>query len=121
MENKADKVHICRQRIQFVRQPLTLRSGSFVERTVKHQQERVGGTGGVVTIILQIRETLEVVRERDLLIAVKIMISQCRINRYFVFAPDSSFFVPDLPVIHIVALVGNIAADGDEGGMSIRN
>src|ERR1700730_6784175 len=76
---------------------------------------------GVVTAILQFREALEVVRERDLLIAGKIMVSQRGINGYLVFAPHRGFLVPDAPVIRVRTIVGNIAANGYERGVSVRN
>src|SRR5579859_6114743 len=52
MEDQADEIHIDWQRIEFLNQPLTLRAGGLIERTIEHQQERVSGARRIVAIVL---------------------------------------------------------------------
>src|SRR5271170_3241089 len=95
-------------------EPLPLRSSGLIERTVEGKQKRVGETYRVITVALQIRKALEVVREGNLLIAIEVMVPESRINRNLFCPPYRGFLVPDLPIIQIVALVDNIAAHGNE-------
>ena len=53
----------------------------YQEHEVHFAGNGVGAADRVVDALFQLRETLEIVGESDLLVAMMIMVAQCRINR----------------------------------------
>src|SRR5215472_19204882 len=51
----------------------------------------------------------------------QVVITQGGVNRNAGFTPHGCFIVPDLPVVLIIAIVGNIPADRNKGWMSSGN
>ena len=69
VEHNEDEINTFRQRIQFTRQPLPLRTGNFVQRTVEHKHQRIGRTDRVIAAVLQVGEALEIICQGDFFVA----------------------------------------------------
>src|SRR5256885_7381363 len=121
VENNEHEVDIACDRIEFMPEPLSLCAQRLAERTVKHQEERVRGAHRVVAASAELRKVVEVVIERNVLVAMKIVIAESGINRNFFLAPNASFHVPNVPIIRVRTVVGNVATNADEGRMRICN
>src|SRR5271165_2203948 len=113
MEKKKNEVNVGRDVIELVGQPLALRSGGFVERAIEREDEGIASPDRVIAAVLQIREALEIIAQRDFLFAVQIVISESRIDRNFLFPQDAGLAVPDLPVVGVVPVIDDIAGEAD--------
>src|ERR1700720_3582230 len=49
------------------------------------------------------------------------MIAQRRVDRNLFLAPDAGLRVPNLPVIHVVTVVDDVAAERDECGVDLSD
>src|ERR1700730_1829344 len=121
MKNQEDEINIRRNAIELFRQPLALRTGSLIERTAEHQHQRIGSAHRVIAIVLKRREAVEIIRQGNCLIAMKIVVSERRVNRDTSLPPDFSFAVPDFPVVCVVSVIGDVATDRDECWIGLGN
>src|ERR1700730_7893273 len=119
VQNNKDELDIGGNGIELLGQPLALPTGDFFERTVEDEYERIGGTDGVVSTLFQVREMLEIISQSHFPTAVKIVVAERWIHRDPPLTPQSSFGIPDLPVIRIIAVVNDVTSNGDECGIDI--
>src|SRR5580700_5776634 len=119
VQNNKDKLDVGGNVIELFVQPLALRTRDFLARAVENECERIGGTDGVISTLFQVREMLEIVCQSHFLTAVKIVVAERRINRDAPLTPQSSFGIPSMPVIGVVAVVNDVASDGNERGIGI--
>ena len=66
-------------------------------------------------------EALEILRKRHRLTTMKIVIPQCGIYRDSPLPPHFSLCVPDFPIVAVISVVRDVAADGNERGVGLRN
>src|SRR5271156_3298822 len=121
VKNNKNEVYITRKMVQLLGEPLPLRAGSLVLRAVQHHRQHVGGADGIIAVVLQVREVLEIIGERNSLIAVELMVAERRINRNLFLSPPCGFAVPHLPVVLIGAFIDEVASERDERGIGLGN
>src|SRR5579863_5044832 len=121
MEHEKYEIHVRGDVIEFVGQPLALRSIGFRKRAVKRENQRVGGAHGVVAAVLQIGKALEIVAQRDLFVSMQVMVSQSWIDWNFVIAPDARLLVPDLPIVLVVSVVDDVASETNKSRIRLRD
>ena len=74
VKNNEHEVYIARKMVQLLAEPLPLRAGGLILRAVQHQHKRVAGADRIVAAVLQVGKALEIIGERDFLIAVEIVL-----------------------------------------------
>jgi len=121
MKHEEDEIYVRRNLVELRGEPFALGAGGFFQRAIKHEQERVGGSYGIVSAVLEVGEALEIVTECGIQIAVHIMISQRRIDGNFLVAPDAGFAVPDFPIVYVIAVVNDISGEANESGVGRCN
>src|SRR5260370_1338787 len=121
VHNDENEFHVARKVVQLLGEPLPLRTGELIERTIQHEHERVGGADGIVAALLYIRETLEVVVQGNAFIAVKIVVADRGVNRNLFLAPHCGFTIPHLPIVVVVAVIDDVAAEGDKRRIGLGN
>lgn len=55
------EIYVGGNMVEFIHEPLALRSGDFRQRAVEHENERVSSADGVIATLLQIGKALKVV------------------------------------------------------------
>lgn len=75
----------------------------------------------VIETVINFRVALKIVSQAYLGIAVKIVIAQRRIDANVLLAPDGSLTVIDLPVIRIISVISDVAAEGNKVRMRVGN
>src|SRR5579872_1304076 len=121
MEDYENKIHISGDVVQLSQEPFSLRARRLRQRAVQREQQGVGNTDRIVTAVLQVGKALEVVGERNSLIAVEIVVSQRRIYRDAVSAPHGSLAIPYIPVVSVITVVDDISAETDKRRVQVRN
>src|SRR5205085_11620312 len=88
-----DEVDALGNGIEFFHEPLALRPGIDIEVTVEHEHLGVCSTQRIITALLEIGETLEIIAQRNLLVALHVVVPQRWINGNMLLAPNSSFLI----------------------------
>ena len=60
-------------------------------------------------------------RQGNCPVAMKVMVSECRVHRDVPLTPDLGFAVPDFPVVCVVSVISDVATNRDEGRVGIGN
>jgi len=107
VKNNEHKVHIARKMVQLLGEPLPLRAGDFVERTVQHQHQRVGGADGVVDAVFHVGEALEIVSKSNFFAAVKIVVAERGVDRNLFLSPRRRFSCIRMRVVTLLELQHN--------------
>ena len=94
-----------------------MRGREFFESAIEDQHQTVTHSNGIESASIEIREAGEVISKRGFLVALQVVIAECRINRNIVFKPDFGFGIPDLPILRVFAGVDDVASDRNERGV----
>ena len=117
VEDEENKIDCVWKRIELTSQPISLRTGKFVERAIKNQHEAIADADGIEAVVGKLWEAREIVWQRDVGIALEIVVSEDRVDGNIVITPDFSFSVIDGPIVGAVSGVDNVSFDGDERRM----
>ena len=121
MQDDDHKIHTGGNGVELALQPIALSAGGLVQRAVQREHQHVARAYGIVQALLQLRIPLEIVCQAHLQVAVKIVIAQRRIDANVLLAPDRGLAVIHFPIVEIVPVVGDVAAEGDKVRMSAGN